>query len=114
MDEICYPIGYGDGGGGPVAGQFERVRRLGNITGVPKSRFSRLQDTIDRMQAQVAPEDLPIHNGELYLERHRGCQTTQAWTKKNNRECELLLRDAEFLSSMALLQGGTYDQAFSL
>ncbi|GMV99145.1 MAG: alpha-mannosidase [Candidatus Hydrogenedentota bacterium] len=109
VDELPFSFGWGDGGGGPTMAMIERGRRLNNIVGVPKMEFGRLEDTVDRMQVQAEGKSIPVYNGELYLELHRGCQTTQARTKRNNRKCEFLLRDAEFLSSLALLAGGKYD-----
>ena len=111
VDEIPYTIGYGDGGGGPSMEMVERVNRLANIVGIPRCTFRFMQDTLDRMRAQCKMDDLPIWNGELYVEFHRGCQTSQARTKRNNRTCEFLLHEAEFLSSLALLLGRAYDQA---
>ena len=61
------------------------------------------------MKAQAPEAALPVYNDELYLEYHRGCQTTQARTKWNNRKGEVLLKNAEWLSSLALLAGGGYD-----
>ncbi len=110
-EEMVYSFGWGDGGGGPTAEMLERGKRFKNITGVPQSTFGRTQDTFERMHAHTPAEKLPVHNGELYLEYHRGCQTTQALTKYNNRKCELLLKNAELLGSMALICGGRYDQA---
>ena len=110
FEEIPFPFGYGDGGGGPTMEMIEYARRLKNIVGVPKCEIGGIQDSIDRMKQQCRFEDLPVWNNELYLEYHRGCQTTQARTKRNNRKCELLLRQTEFISSLAHLHGGTYDQ----
>jgi len=109
FEELPFPFGHGDGGGGPTMEMIEYGKRLRNIVGVPKCAFGRIQDSIDRMAAQCPFEELPVWNGEIYLEYHRGCQTTQAHTKRNNRKCELLLRDTEFLSSLALINGGRYD-----
>ncbi len=53
-------------------------------------------------------DQLPVYHDELYLELHRACQTTQARTKRNNRTCELALRDAELLSTVAALDGFPY------
>jgi alpha-mannosidase len=47
--------------------------------------------------------------GELYLERHRAVQTTQAKAKLGNRRCEELLRQAELWGVTAL--GAAYPQA---
>ena len=110
VDEVPFCFGYGDGGGGPTVEMIETARRLENIVGVPKCTFSRMQDAIDRMRDQADFEALPVWNSELYLEYHRGCQTSQARTKQNNRQCELILRNAEFISSLALITGGRYDR----
>ena len=110
FEELPYPYGHGDGGGGVTMQMIEYGRRLKNIVGVPKCELGRIQDSIDRMKQQCRFEDLPVWNNELYLEYHRGCQTTQARTKRNNRKCEFLLRQTEFLSSLALLNGGKYDR----
>jgi alpha-mannosidase len=87
---------------------LETVRRQNNIVNVPKCAFGKAEDCYARMRAQVPEQALPVHNGELYLELHRGCQTTQARTKRNNRKCEHLLHDAEWIGAMAMLEGGSY------
>ena len=53
---------------------------------------------------------MPVWNGELYLEYHRGTYTTQARNKRANRKSEFLLHDAEFLAAFAALvdPGYTY------
>ncbi|MCC6695085.1 MAG: alpha-mannosidase [Candidatus Hydrogenedentes bacterium] len=109
VEELPFPFGWGDGGGGPTMNMIEHGRRLENIMGVPKCEFGRLSDCVERMRRKSERETLPVYNNELYLELHRGCQTTQARTKRNNRKCEILLRDAEFLSVLAHLDGGKYD-----
>jgi alpha-mannosidase len=42
---------------------------------------------------------LPVWDGELYLELHRGTFTSQAWIKRQNRFAESALRDVEALAS---------------
>jgi alpha-mannosidase len=111
VDELPFAFGWGDGGGGPTMNMIEHGKRLGNIVGVPKCEFGRLSDCVERMRKKAEKETLPVYNGELYLELHRACQTTQARTKRNNRKCEVALRDAEFLSVLAHLSGGKYDHA---
>ncbi|MFP4502003.1 MAG: alpha-mannosidase [Candidatus Hydrogenedentota bacterium] len=110
-DESIYSFGYGDGGGGPTPEMIEYGKRLANIVGVPKTRFGRTQDCLDRMAAATEDKGLPVYNDELYLEIHRGCQTTQARTKRNNRKCEVQLHNAEWTSAMAHLHGGRYDHS---
>ncbi len=111
VDELPFAFGWGDGGGGPTMNMIEHGKRLSNIVGVPKCEFGRLSDCVERMRKKTARAELPVYNGELYLELHRACQTTQARTKRNNRKCEVALHDAEFLSVLAHLGGGKYDHA---
>ncbi|MCD6286686.1 MAG: alpha-mannosidase, partial [Anaerolineae bacterium] len=56
---------------------------------------------------------VPIWEGEIYLEYHRGTLTSQAQNKRANRKSEFLLHDAEFLASLATLldQGYEYPAA---
>ena len=110
LDETPFPFGFGDGGGGPTPQMLEYGKRLRNIAGVPRCRFGRTEDCFDRMRAAVDDRQLPVYSGELYLELHRGCQTTQARTKRNNRKCEVLMHNTEFLAAMSLLRGGAYNQ----
>ncbi|NJK68677.1 MAG: alpha-mannosidase [Microcoleus sp. SU_5_3] len=49
---------------------------------------------------------LPIWKDELYLEFHRGCYTTRADQKRQNRRCEELLYQAELLSSISTICTG--------
>jgi len=109
IDEAPFPFGWGDGGGGPTLEMLEYARRLGNIVGVPKCKQGRMQDCIDRMRDAAESVELPVYNNELYLEYHRGCQTSQARTKQNNRQCEFLLRQTELLGAMSLEHGGPYE-----
>ena len=109
VDELPYAFGWGDGGGGPTMSMIEHGKRMKDITGVPQCEFGRISDCVERMRQKTRDKTLPVYNGELYLELHRGCQTTQARTKRNNRKCEVLLRDAELLSVLAVMNGGKYD-----
>lgn len=110
-DEIPFAFGWGDGGGGPTMNMLEHGRRLKNIVGVPRCEFGRISDSVERMRKQSSKRSLPVYNGELYLELHRACQTTQARTKRNNRKCETALHDAEFLGTLAHIHGGKYDHS---
>jgi alpha-mannosidase len=108
-DEVWYPFGFGDGGGGATKEDLEHALRLSqDMVGVPKVNFSTLQEYFDRLDAQLDKSDLPVFNDELYFELHRGCQTTQARTKRNNRKCELALRDAELIGAAATRVGHEY------
>jgi len=109
-DEIPMTFGIGDGGGGPTAEMLENAERLKNVRGFPQARAGRFQDHFDRLMKSLNREDLPVYVDELYYEKHRGCQTTQSRTKRNNRKSELALREAEFLASCELIAGGEYPQ----
>ena len=58
------------------------------------------------------PKSLPVWNDELYLELHRGCYTTHADQKQQNRRYEDLLYQAELFAAIATLTTGqTYPKA---
>lgn len=107
-NEIPFPFGWGDGGGGPTMEQVEHGKRLENIHGVPRTVFGGNEGSLESMRLQSANQELPIYNNELYLELHRGCQTTQARTKRNNRKAEVALREAEIASTLAMRYGNAY------
>lgn len=44
---------------------------------------------------------MATHHGDIYLESCRGCYTTQAKTKRNNRKAENYLRDLELFETIA-------------
>ena len=44
---------------------------------------------------------MATHHGEIYLESCRGCYTTQAKTKLANRRAENLMRELEYLATLA-------------
>ena len=109
-DELPHAFGHGDGGGGPTPEMYEYVRRQENIVGMPRCSFGNLEESFDRIRENVEWDRVPVIHDEMYFEKHRGCQTSQASTKRNNRKSELLARDTEFLSSVALAAGGEYRQ----
>lgn len=95
-DHSLYAYGFGDGGGGPTEFHLERLRRARQAPGMPvvESR-KRAADFFAR--AREESHDLTCWVGELYFEMHRGTYTSQAANKRDNRRCEFLLRDAEWL-----------------
>ena len=93
--------GHGDGGGGPTREMVENLTGLEAFPSMPRTRtttvkafFAELEKVADR---------LPVWNGELYLEYHRGTYTSQAATKWGNRRGEFGLHNAEFLAAWARL-----------
>ncbi|MDR0312560.1 MAG: glycosyl hydrolase-related protein [Treponema sp.] len=97
------PIGEGDGGGGTARGDLEMARRLENLEGAPKASWRKVSEALDKIFGKET--QWPEWRGELYLELHRGTYTTQAKTKRNNRKNEFALRNAEWLSAVASLEG---------
>jgi len=96
------PIGEGDGGGGTARGDLEAARRLANLEGAPKAGWKKVSDALESIFAESS--SLPEWRGELYLELHRGTYTTQGAVKRYNRKLEFALRNAEFLSGLAMLE----------
>ncbi len=109
QDELLMAFGYGDGGGGPTREMLENIRAMGNFPATPRIRNGSAGDFFRRLEAE-AGDRLPVWNGELYLELHRGTYTTQSRNKRANRKSEFLLHDAEFVCAWAdvLDPGFTY------
>jgi alpha-mannosidase len=74
-----------------------------NHPGIPAMRTG----TLNRFFGDIekANPELPVWDGELYLETHRGTLSTQGNMKLANRRSELMLRDAEVFASLAQLAG---------
>ncbi len=100
--EVLFPYGHGDGGGGPTHEMLHMLTKSKH-PGIPAMRTG----TLNHFFADVekADPDLPVWDGELYLETHRGTLSTQGNMKRANRKSELLLRDAEIFASLAQLSG---------
>lgn len=105
-DQLLYLAGWGDGGGGPTEDQLGRVSIMANLPAFPGARLGRVDTFFDDLYQRVWEQPhLPTWVGELYLEYHRGTYTSQARTKRANRQAELLYRDVELLNSWATLYG---------
>jgi alpha-mannosidase len=135
--EIMDLYGIGDHGGGPTraildqgfhwAGQDSKGE--GHIT--PKYEFGIAQPFFSSVEKQIAPDspvwnyqsiakgytappavegkiDIPTWKSELYFEYHRGVMTTQANHKRNMREAEEEVLNAEKWASLAWLDGRGY------
>lgn len=100
--------GYGDGGGGPQFEMIEEARRCKDLAGCPRSKHTTVAEFMkDLEKTAVNPS---VYRGELYLEIHRGTLTNQHKIKRNNRKCELALRDTEiFTVDHAVKQGEIAD-----
>ncbi len=104
VDASMGMFGYGDGGGGCTFDMVEKVRRFEKMPGLPKVRMGQANDFFAEVEKDA--DDLPVWDGEMYYENHRGTFTSQAFVKKNNRKGEFMLRNLEMLSLIA----GIYDK----
>jgi alpha-mannosidase len=98
------PFGFGDGGGGPTDWTIHNAELAESCEGLPRVTLSRLDSFCEelhrrREKLRVEDRDLPVWDGELYLEGHRGTYTTHGWLKRANRKAEVGLRVAEWLVS---------------
>jgi len=96
--------GHGDGGGGPSEKMLEMLKRMEDVDGCPRVKFSTPQDFFNSVESHDS-DKLCTWVGELYLELHQGTYTTQARIKQANRQSELLLHDAELLSTLSFILG---------
>ncbi|KAJ2082492.1 Glycoside hydrolase, 38 vacuolar alpha mannosidase [Coemansia sp. RSA 988] len=98
-NESLFLYGNGDGGGGPLEVMIERIERMENVDGLPRVKHAHPNEFYEHVEKNAS--GLVSWKGELYLELHRGTYTSQANTKKYNRQAEFLLRDVELLSIVA-------------
>ncbi|MGD1063231.1 MAG: glycoside hydrolase family 38 C-terminal domain-containing protein [Terracidiphilus sp.] len=126
--------GVGDHGGGPTRAMLDEGFHWKNGDHVtPKYQFGTAQSFFSTVEQQIAPQSpvwnyqsipkyappaavsgkiaIPTWDSELYLEYHRGVYTTQANHKKNMRDSEEEVLNAEKWSSLAWLDGLAYPGA---
>ncbi|WP_147124664.1 alpha-mannosidase [Shimia ponticola] len=103
VEDLMIAYGYGDGGGGPTEELIRKARVYSAMPGAPRLRPSSVREFFEAIDEKK--DRLPVWQGELYLEGHRGVLTSQAWIKHANRTAECLLHDAEFLLALAGLSG---------
>lgn len=134
VPEMMHLFGIGDHGGGPTRVMLESGMRWSRDDvvfpktsfGTAQGFFSDVERKIDTARAPVwnykelakgntslpLPANgkltLPAWNDELYFEYHRGVFTSQASHKRNMRESEEQLLNAEKYSSLAWLAGDSY------
>src|SRR5579871_549782 len=132
--EMMHLFGMGDHSGGVTRAMLEDGVRWSNpetvfpktAFGIAQGFFSDIETKTDTDHAPVwnyktlaaghtdlpSPAagkfSLPVWNDELYFEYHRGVFTTQAQHKRNMRESEEQLLNAEKFSSLAWLSGAAY------
>ncbi|MFV0288049.1 MAG: alpha-mannosidase [Mycoplasmatales bacterium] len=98
-NELLYQYGFGDGGGGPTQNDLELIKRYDKIPGVPHIKHEKATTYFKNLVKKINTSETYVHtwHGDMYLELHRGTFTSQAQTKKNNRQIEYLLRSLEML-----------------
>ena len=92
-------FGYGDGGGGSTYAMLERSRYIKEVPGLPASSMGHTDKFFSLLEGHES--ELPVWDGEMYYENHRGTFTSQAFVKRSNRKGEFMLRNAELLASAA-------------
>lgn len=102
--EYLHPTGYGDGGGGPTEEMCERARRLSKLGDTPEIVWDQPEAFFERLARVRA--DLPVYQGECYLEYHRGTYTTHSELKASYRALERALQIRE---AVAVARGETPD-----
>lgn len=98
-------FGFGDGGGGPTQEMLEEAERLKyGLPGIPRLKQEPEREFFDRVYKEISGRpDMPVWEGELYFEYHRGTLTSMGKNKRNNRKSELLYEQLETLGSLGCL-----------
>ncbi len=99
--EILKWTGVGDGGGGTTVAAIETIRRWKNLAGTPRVEWGKVEPFFNRLSH--VRNDLPVYEGELYLEFHRGIYTTQSEFKRRYR---LLERSLQVWEAVRTVFGG--------
>ena len=133
--EMMDLYGIGDHGGGPTRAILDNgFHWTGPDHITPKYEWGTAQSFFSSIEKQIAPEskewnyqsiakgympppvvedkvDIPTWKSELYFEYHRGVMTTQANHKRNMRQAEVEVLNAEKWASLAWLDGREYPGA---
>ena len=106
-------FGFGDGGGGPTKEMLESAERLQyGLPGIPRLRQEGERIFFDRIHQEISRKpDMPVWDGELYFEYHRGTLTSMGKNKRSNRRNEMLYEQLETLGVMAEIHGLEYPSA---
>ncbi len=133
MTDMLDLFGVGDHGGGPTRTMLdEGLHWMGPGKVVPKEEFGTALPYFQSVQAQLNPDSptwnystlaggdthlptpaagqisVPTWKSELYFEYHRGVFTSQAAHKRNMRESEEEVLNAEKVAAIASLSGQPY------
>jgi alpha-mannosidase len=137
ITDIMDLYGIGDHGGGPTRAILDQGVHWSNPSVppkvVPQMPFGDAQSYFHQVEGKIAPESpewnyqsiakgysqppapavagqvaIPTWKSELYFEYHRGVMTTQANHKRNMRDAEEQVLNAEKWASLAWLDGKAY------
>jgi alpha-mannosidase len=92
-DEFLAPTGYGDGGGGVTEEMCEKARRFRSMATLPAVEWGSVEGFFKRLSKHR--DVLPVWQGELYLEYHRGALTSHSNLKNQFRAAERSLQTWE-------------------
>ena len=103
--DLIISYGWGDGGGGPTREMIKYIEAAKLMPGLPKVDTGRATEYFRKLNNTIKENPyngyIPVWDGELYLEFHRGTYTSQGYNKKMNRFMEYKLREQEMLSVFA-------------
>ena len=133
MLEMMDLYGVGDHGGGPTRAMLDQgLHWMEANKSIPKEEFGTAQPFFTKVESQLMPNSptwtyqslakgdntlpqpaagqisIPTWKDELYFEYHRGVMTTQADHKRNMRDSEEWVLNAEKYASLAWLDGQSY------
>jgi len=136
LNEVMDLYGVGDHGGGPTRNLLDQgLHWMEPDKVAPKMRFGTALRYFEDLQPKINPQSptwnyktliagkpdlpspasgqisIPTWKDELYLEYHRGTYTTQAALKRNLRQGEEWMLNAEKSASLAWLAGDAYPAA---
>lgn len=110
--EMMHLYGVGDHGGGPTRTMLDHATELTRPNAIfPEFQFSTASDFFAHLEAKLPSMNVPVWNGELYFQYHRGVFTTQAETKRRIRQSESRILNSEQIASVATMFGMTYPSA---
>lgn len=104
--DVLMPFGWGDGGGGPTREMLEAYPVMEDLPGIPKVEMCTCEGFAEKLLKNTKDKKLPVWDGEMYFEYHRGTYTSQGWIKRANRKTEYVFHDGELLSVIADLSDG--------
>ena len=99
-----HAYGFGDGGGGPTFTMLERLKLLEKLKLVPELVVApKEEEYISTLTKSMGK--LPVWEGEIYNEFHRGVYTTNLRVKQLVARAENEAMWSDYLSALAYLRG---------